>query len=252
MVKNPAVPALDPAHPMLKGFQQADFPLIQEYVGTTLKERAELVLSSQSGDPQLAVWRFGLGMTAAFTTDSGGAGNRDWLTWSSYPRFWSQVMKHIFRNRTSDYTLRSEIIGEMGQIVVDAIDVEGRYLDFQELDAVVEVPASPGKSGEVTKVPLQQSQAGRYEATFSAGFRGFYPITIHRRKSGEKLLEGGATRTVTGELTGRPTNLALLSELCDTMVDGSLCAMGGLTPYPVRSALKYFPEDFEPTAGDRR
>jgi formate dehydrogenase iron-sulfur subunit len=50
----------------------------------------------------------------------------------------------------------------------------------------------------------------------------------------------------------RDANLALLSELCDTMVDGSLCAMGGLTPYPVRSALKYFPEDFEPTAGDRR
>ena len=50
----------------------------------------------------------------------------------------------------------------------------------------------------------------------------------------------------------REANLVLLSELCDTMVDGSLCAMGGLTPYPVRSALKYFPEDFESTAGDRR
>jgi formate dehydrogenase iron-sulfur subunit len=44
----------------------------------------------------------------------------------------------------------------------------------------------------------------------------------------------------------------LLSELCDTMVDGSLCAMGGLTPYPVRSALKYFPEDFEVPEGARR
>ncbi len=39
-------------------------------------------------------------------------------------------------------------------------------------------------------------------------------------------------------------NLALLADLCDTMIDGSLCAMGGLTPYPVRSVLKYFPEDF--------
>jgi formate dehydrogenase iron-sulfur subunit len=39
-------------------------------------------------------------------------------------------------------------------------------------------------------------------------------------------------------------DLALLSELCDTMVDGSLCAMGGMTPFPVRSAVKYFPEDF--------
>lgn len=39
-------------------------------------------------------------------------------------------------------------------------------------------------------------------------------------------------------------NLALLHDLCDTMELGSLCAMGGLTPYPVRSALTHFPEDF--------
>ena len=39
-------------------------------------------------------------------------------------------------------------------------------------------------------------------------------------------------------------HIALLQELCDTMEQGSLCAMGGLTPYPVRSALESFPEDF--------
>ena len=36
----------------------------------------------------------------------------------------------------------------------------------------------------------------------------------------------------------------LLRDLCDTMVSGSLCAMGGMTPYPVLSALDHFPEDF--------
>ena len=39
-------------------------------------------------------------------------------------------------------------------------------------------------------------------------------------------------------------NLALLDDLCEVMTEGSLCAMGGLTPAPVRSALKRFPEDF--------
>jgi len=39
-------------------------------------------------------------------------------------------------------------------------------------------------------------------------------------------------------------NLQLLNDLCDTMTNASLCALGGLTPYPVMSALKYFPEDF--------
>jgi formate dehydrogenase iron-sulfur subunit len=47
----------------------------------------------------------------------------------------------------------------------------------------------------------------------------------------------------------RDVNLELLDELCATMIDGSLCAMGGLTPYPVRSAIKYFAEDFGSTAG---
>ncbi|HEX6398726.1 MAG TPA: NADH-ubiquinone oxidoreductase-F iron-sulfur binding region domain-containing protein, partial [Steroidobacteraceae bacterium] len=39
-------------------------------------------------------------------------------------------------------------------------------------------------------------------------------------------------------------NLALLDELCDTMFNGSLCGLGGMTPFPVRSALKHFREDF--------
>jgi formate dehydrogenase iron-sulfur subunit len=39
-------------------------------------------------------------------------------------------------------------------------------------------------------------------------------------------------------------NLALIADLCETMKFGSLCALGGFTPYPVMSALKHFPEDF--------
>lgn len=42
----------------------------------------------------------------------------------------------------------------------------------------------------------------------------------------------------------REENLNLLDDLCATMRDASLCAMGGLTPYPVISAIKHFPEDF--------
>ncbi|PYB84350.1 formate dehydrogenase beta subunit [Pseudomonas soli] len=42
----------------------------------------------------------------------------------------------------------------------------------------------------------------------------------------------------------RESQAGLLRDLCDTMQYGSLCAMGGMTPYPVASALKYFPADF--------
>lgn len=47
----------------------------------------------------------------------------------------------------------------------------------------------------------------------------------------------------------RGANMALLQDLCDTMEDASLCAMGGLTPYPVRSAVRYFGDDFSQDRG---
>jgi formate dehydrogenase iron-sulfur subunit len=49
-------------------------------------------------------------------------------------------------------------------------------------------------------------------------------------------------RIVANEQRGR--NIALLQSLCDTMLNGSLCALGGMAPYPVLSALNHFPEDF--------
>jgi formate dehydrogenase iron-sulfur subunit len=42
----------------------------------------------------------------------------------------------------------------------------------------------------------------------------------------------------------RAANTDLLRDLCDTMLAGSLCALGGMTPFPVLSALNHFPEDF--------
>jgi len=50
----------------------------------------------------------------------------------------------------------------------------------------------------------------------------------------EKIISGEAAQA----------NFALIADLCNTMKFGSLCALGGFTPYPVMSALNHFPEDF--------
>jgi formate dehydrogenase iron-sulfur subunit len=51
-------------------------------------------------------------------------------------------------------------------------------------------------------------------------------------------------RLVNSPAANKAQSLSLLKDLCDTMQHGSLCAMGGMTPYPVRSALLIAPEDF--------
>jgi formate dehydrogenase iron-sulfur subunit len=47
-------------------------------------------------------------------------------------------------------------------------------------------------------------------------------------------------------------NLALIEDLCELLRDGSLCALGGLTPVPVLSALEHFPEDFQRAPAEAR
>jgi formate dehydrogenase iron-sulfur subunit len=54
--------------------------------------------------------------------------------------------------------------------------------------------------------------------------------TIDKIRAGERVQE----------------NIAVIEDLCNTMKFGSLCALGGFTPYPVSSALKHFREDFGP------
>ncbi|WP_213954763.1 formate dehydrogenase beta subunit [Variovorax sp. dw_954] len=49
----------------------------------------------------------------------------------------------------------------------------------------------------------------------------------------------------------RAQQVILLRDLCNTMVHGSLCAMGGMTPFPVLSALDHFPQDFGLVVPDR-
>jgi formate dehydrogenase iron-sulfur subunit len=44
--------------------------------------------------------------------------------------------------------------------------------------------------------------------------------------------------------TDRDKNIKLVRDLSDTMLNGSLCALGGMTPYPVLSAINHFPADF--------
>ena len=59
----------------------------------------------------------------------------------------------------------------------------------------------------------------------------------------------GAVRgveTIDRIAAGDAAAVPLLEDLCETMRDGSLCALGGFTPYPVLSALRGFPEEFGP------
>ncbi|MGH8243657.1 MAG: NADH-ubiquinone oxidoreductase-F iron-sulfur binding region domain-containing protein [Steroidobacteraceae bacterium] len=57
-------------------------------------------------------------------------------------------------------------------------------------------------------------------------------------------VRGAEALAAIGRGEDRERQLVLVEELCDTMLHASLCGLGGMTPFPVQSALKHFPEDF--------
>jgi formate dehydrogenase iron-sulfur subunit len=59
-------------------------------------------------------------------------------------------------------------------------------------------------------------------------------------------VRGAEALAAIGRGEDRERQLVLVAELCDTMVNASLCGLGGMTPFPVQSAMKHFPEDFGP------
>jgi len=122
----------------------------------------------------------------------------------------------------------------------------GAYLPESQLDtpldyeAFAEIGALIGHGGIVVFDDLvNMAQQARFAMEFCAieSCGKCTPCRIGSVRGVEVI-----DRIIAG--TDREENYDLLVELCDTMEDASLCAMGGMTPYPVRSVLKYFAEDF--------
>ena len=122
----------------------------------------------------------------------------------------------------------------------------GAYVPAEQLDTpldyevFMEIGAMIGHGGIVVFDDLtNMAQQARFAMEFCAieSCGKCTPCRIGSTRGVEVI-----DRIIAGE--NREENYDLLVELCDTMEDASLCAMGGMTPYPVRSVLKYFAEDF--------
>jgi formate dehydrogenase iron-sulfur subunit len=122
----------------------------------------------------------------------------------------------------------------------------GAYIPAEQLDVVmdyeafIEIGAMIGHGGIVVfDDTANMAELARFAMEFCAieSCGKCTPCRIGSTRGAEVI-----DKLIAGE--NRDEHYDLLVELCDTMEAASLCAMGGMTPYPVRSVLKYFAEDF--------
>jgi hypothetical protein len=126
----------------------------------------------------LATWRYGVGRAAAFTSDAKAKWSVLWLRWRDFNKFWAQLTRWTLRSGNRSDTVASvERRDGMGEVLVDAVDTKGEFINF--LDSQVGVVA-PNK--ERTVIDLEQVAPGRYRGRFPAPQEGVYLVGMAQRR----------------------------------------------------------------------
>jgi hypothetical protein len=207
-------PAVRQDHEVFRGIPLDTLPALRGYVLAYPKPAAELLLVSDKADPVLAVWRYGLGRAAAFTSDLRGRWGKAWVEWEEFGKFASQLVRWTQRktprqNMWLDVAVRDGV----SRITVDLYNDQDEFINQAHLTGTMTA------SGQASApMAFEQTAPGRYEGTVSVNGLGEYFVTV----SGED--KAGATvgpRTVafaipySAEYIPRPPNLRLLRKLAD-------------------------------------
>jgi uncharacterized membrane protein len=184
VVEEPFRPVVaQPLHEILQNIDWRTTPPLGGYVATTPKSTAELLLTSPEGDPLLAVWRYGIGRSAAFTSDAKARWGVLWLQWEGFPRLFAQLVRWTLRQgERREVVAEFDRQGERGVISVEAATGQGEFLNFLEAQAGI---ITPDKSRTV--VELRQVAPGRYEGEFPLRGEGTYLVGVVERREGKTL-----------------------------------------------------------------
>lgn len=176
------VPVLTNVDPMLK--EISDSPQLHGYVLTTPRDdpRATVVLAAppteselKAGetetDPILAVWRYGLGVTAAFTSDLTERWGKDWVGWDQYQKLVNQMITRIGRSRREQFLrVYTYVNGNEGVVVVE---------DFHPDETLLDVTVSvSGPNGFEQSQQVRQIAPRRYQTSMPLKGEGRYQVML--------------------------------------------------------------------------
>lgn len=161
---------------VLKGLDS--MPPLKGYVITTAKPHPAMTIlqvpseqSEEEGDidPILAIWRYGLGQTAAFTSDLSPNWAAQWMDWDKYAAFVQQLITRISRvHKAGHLRMWTYTAGNEGVVVVE---------DFHEQEQFLEIQARiTGPRDRAENIPLKQIGPRRYQASVPLWGKGRYHV----------------------------------------------------------------------------
>ena len=213
-------------------------PVLRGYQRTYAKPAAQVLLLGRDEDPLLASWRYGLGKAVAFTSDLSGRWGRHWIEWPAFGRFIAQTARWAMRRNGAEvFTPRFEWHGSRGEVSVDVLDRDGRFVNGLELNAAALDP-----SRNTRGVPLEQVAPGRYRGAFAVPQAGRYYVTLSGRDGetqvGPKTF--GVAVPYSSEYLQLGVDRRLLRDIADVtggrVLPLSQASLGAVTAPPARAA----------------
>ncbi len=166
LVEEPFNPVPAAPSPLVPGLDWKTAPPLLGYNSTKPKPTAQVALATELGEPLLASWRYGLGQTAAFTSDAQARWAGEWLGWDGYGKFWAQVVRGLLRksDQAAFQVRTSEVAaGTRLRLAIDAVTPEGGFRDALPID----VSAVDTASGQAIAARAEQTGPGSYSVEFT-------------------------------------------------------------------------------------
>ncbi|QDU79157.1 von Willebrand factor type A domain protein [Polystyrenella longa] len=211
--EEPFIPQQIRSTPVLDDTDIGNAPFLLGYVITRPKATSEIILSSEAGDPLLVWWRYGLGMSVAFTSDANSRWAAEWLSWPGYSKFWAQLVRHTMRkseNRGVNVDLTRQ--DQTASLEIDAVNLMGQFLNNAETELTLIDPLLKKQN-----ISLDQIGPGKYKTSFDVLKPGAYHLELTQKQSGQIQFQQSRGLIVgyPDELRLKPTNTELLESLAE-------------------------------------
>jgi uncharacterized membrane protein len=210
--------------PILRSIS-GDLPPLSGFVATTQKDRAVTALETESGQPLLAHWQYGLGRVVAWTSDAQQGWSSAWASWPDAGQFWSQAVRWALPAPVQANFQPSVQVGADGRQVtlsVQALGDDGRFADLQDTRATV-----LGPDGTARELALPQRGPGLYSLDTRVSQPGDYRV-LFKQGTREEVAAFSAPDAIERHSIG--TNTELLDQLATASGGHALSAPTDLTP----------------------
>jgi hypothetical protein len=188
-------------------------PFLLGFVATRPKPTSEFILATETGEPLLVWWRYGLGMSVAFTSDAKNRWAAEWLSWPEFGKFWAQIIRHAMRkSEAKGVFVEIDRKGAETEVLLDAVDAAGQFLNQAESTLTL---IKPDLAQE--KIALTQVAPGRYTSRVATAEAGTYHLELSQNWQGKTTFRQtrGLVVGYPEELRLRPTNERLLRQVAE-------------------------------------